>query len=59
MMTVIGLNQPPEIRKERWSNMLEARATVRTLRHDPNERAQRMVEMDRLFYSQTLTKYVT
>ena len=58
MMTVIGLNQTPDIRMERWNNLLESKRSLKMFRNSADEQEQRIAEVDADYFSRTLNKYV-
>ena len=58
MMTVIGWNQTPDIRTERWNNLLESKRSLKMFRNSVDEQARRIAEVDADYFSRTLNKYV-
>ena len=59
MMTVIGMNNSPEIRAVRWSELIAARESLERFRNSSLEQERRIAEIDKDFYGRTLHSYVS
>ena len=58
MMTVIGLNQTPNLRMERWNNLLESKRSLKMFQNSLDEQEQRIADVDATYFYRTLNKYV-
>jgi len=58
-MTVIGNHLPEEVRKVKWSDLLESKRSMNRFRNSKVEQERSIAAVDADFYARTLQKYAS
>jgi len=58
-MTVIGNNLPEEVRKVKWTDLLESKRSVKRFKNSKVEQERKIAAADEDFFVRTLQKYAS
>lgn len=57
-MNVIGYKESPAVRFQMWNDLLESKRSMKIFRNASDEQRRSVAEVDQIFFSKTLDKYV-